>query len=186
MRGGIFQGISHENGMKKFTPTPEMVKAAETVFLAMAFVQTIRPVVLKYKTEILAQGQWPIRAEYSKRLDQRVILEEKESYLMSEAHFAQYDAKCKLARDKAKLHVDNNDQCPLLVAEHLLTQAEHALLDVMQELTKVEKGKVFGLGMAQYRSYLELTLRLLAPFVDKSTVLASLGMPAASSNSTPL
>ena len=38
----------------KFTPTPEMIKAAKSVFLAMAHTETVRPIVEGYQRELLA------------------------------------------------------------------------------------------------------------------------------------
>ena len=152
--------------MRKFQPTPTMVTAAQVVFLSMAFVQTIRPIVLKYQTEILAKGQWHIRPEFATRLGDTVILDPKDSYLMSDKDFAKYDAQCKLARVNANLHVDKEEHCPLLIAEDLQRQAEHALVAAMMfELPTVTLDKLLQAGMDKYKEYVDLTLRLLAPFV---------------------
>lgn len=160
--------------MKKFVPTTAMVEAAENVFLTMTFEQTIRPVVVKYKTAILAEGQWRIRPQYTERLGGEMIHDPKQAYLMADDDFAVYDAKCKQARALAGLQVDNDDQCPLLVAELLVSQAEHALITVMSETTKVTVHKLLCAGMEKYKSYVDLTLRLLSPFVknDLAALLA--------------
>ena len=151
--------------MQKFKPTPEMIAAAETVFLTMAFVQTIRPVVLEYQASILALGNWKIAPRFADRLGSEVILDPKMSYLMTSANFALYEQKCKLARVVARLHVAKEDQCPLLVAEHLARQAEQALVDAMSEITNLSVDKLLSSGQDQYKQFIELTLKLLAPYV---------------------
>ena len=152
--------------MQKFEPTPSMVDAAQAVFLTIAFVQTIRPVVLKYQTEILAKGQWHIKPEFAPRLGDTVVLDPKGSYLMSDEDFAKYDAQCKLARVTANLHVDKEGHCPLCVAEDMQRQAEHALVAAMMfELPTVTVDKLLQAGMDKYKKYIDLTLKLLAPFV---------------------
>lgn len=151
---------------KKFVPTAAMVDAAEDVFKTMAFLETIRPIVMKYQTEILQQGQWRIRPKYADRLGDKVILDPKDSYLMSEEDLAVFIDHCKVARDKAGLHVDHDDKCPLLVAEHLLIKAKRALLDVMEPVTRLPADRLLSAGMDKYNSGVELTLQLLASFVD--------------------
>lgn len=151
----------------KFVPTDEMVAAAQAVFLAMTLEQTVTPVVLKYQRQLLAEGQWRVRPEYAARLGDEVITEPHRAYLMSEADFALYDAKCKQARDAAGLSVDHPDQCPSLVAQDLQRQAERVLVDVMVSVTKITHEQLLSShrGLVNLRQYIELTLRLLAPFV---------------------
>ncbi len=161
---------------KEFTPTKEMLTAAENLFKARAYVETIRPIVLQYQKEILAEGQWHISPKKASRRGDAVIVEPKDSWLMSDDDFAVYHARCKAARDKAKLHVENDGHCPLLVAEHLVTSAEHALIDAMADTTGVTKDKLLSAKMDiclvdYYKNYIHLTLQLLAPFVRSSDEL---------------
>ena len=86
--------------MQKFKPTPEMIAAAETVFLTTAFVQTIRPIVVQYQTSILALGNWKIAPLFADKLASEVILDPKMSYLMTSANFAVYVQRCKLVLDR--------------------------------------------------------------------------------------
>jgi len=151
--------------MQKFKPTPEMIAAAETVFLTTAFVQTIRPIVVQYQTSILALGNWKIAPLFADKLASEVILDPKMSFLMTSANFAVYVQRCKLARVVAGLHVANEDQCPLLVAEQLARQAEHSLVEAMSESTNLSADILLSAGLDQYKQFIELTLKLLAPYV---------------------
>lgn len=154
----------------QFKPTPAMIAAAQTVFMAMALNQMVEPVVNAYKREILAQGQWRI-GRHQDRLGDRVVTEPKDSYLLSDADFAQYDALCKQARDRAGLQVDDPEQCPLLVAEHELMQARQFLVKEMQPTTGVDWEMLARRGGEASHKYMELTLHLLAPFC-KATLSA--------------
>lgn len=151
---------------KKFAPTANMVAVAEAVFKAMAYVDTIRPIVMKYQTEILQQGQWHICPKFGDRFGDKVILEPKYSYLMSKEDLAVFIDRCKVARNQAGLHVEHDDQCPLLVAEHLLIRAKRALLDVMEPVTRLQADRLLNAGLDKFESCVEMSLQLLAPFVN--------------------
>ncbi len=159
--------------MKKFEPSAAMVAAAEAVFMTMALVQNIRPVVMKYQSDILAAGQWHIREAFIARLADEVILDPAQAYLMSETDFANYDRQCKVARDKAGLVVEHPDQCPLLVAEELQRLAERVLIDVMIDVAKITHEQLLSSrdGLKSYRKYIDLTLGLLAPFIRDTASL---------------
>lgn len=167
---------------RTFKPTDEMVRAAEALFLAMAHVDYIKPIVNGYQQEILERGKWFIRPEYLERLEQEIILDPKNSYLMGESDFAEYDAQCKAARVAANLPVDNPDQCPLLVAEHQVLQAEHALIET---LGHTDVNRLLCAGLDKYKEYVDLSLKLMAPFVrDASAILAEVQRGSAASASS--
>lgn len=150
----------------KFVPTDDMKVAARNLFVAMAVVTAIRPVVVDYQRAILAEGQWRIRPKYAGKLGERVILDPKEAFLMSDENFAIYDAACNRARGLAGLYVAGAEFCPLLVAEHEVVKAEQRLIDAMRPVTHITHDKLMCSGLDKYREYVDLTLRLLAPFVD--------------------
>jgi hypothetical protein len=177
---------------EKFQPTEAMVDAAETLLLAMAHAETIRPIVLKYEAEILAEGQWHMDRKLYESIElrhlneprsgaDRIILDPKESYMMSEDDFKEFDAKCRDARDNAGLLVDHDEQCPMLCADNLVMQAEHALIETMRERTGATKDQLLCAGMDKYKQYVDLTLRLLTPFVATTQQLSA--APAAPSKS---
>jgi len=147
-----------------------MISTAEAVFLAQAFVETIRPIVIKYQTQILAENQWKVRPEYQDGTEEEVITDPSLSYLMSESDFQSYHAKCNEARRTANLKVENDDQCPLLVAENLLRKAKIALCNAMEPVTNITYDKVSS-TMDSYNRYFELVLRLLGPYVSEPSDL---------------
>lgn len=153
--------------MSTFTPAPEMIQCAQEVFVRTAILQHIRPIVLTYETAILAELQFTVKPEYVDRgLKAEVILDPAQSCLMKDEDFAVYNQLCKEAAQKAGLRVENPDHCPLLHAEHELIRAEWALLEVMEPISKIPPDSVCCLGLDGRKKVLDLTLSLLAPYVD--------------------
>jgi hypothetical protein len=140
--------------MAKPTITREIISAAETVFLAMAAVATVRPIVEHYKRKALEQLGYP-------------GYELKHTYLLPDAVFKNYLVLCNEVRKAAGLHAASDDHCPLLVAEHDLCKAQGALVDLMEPIAKLSRHQLLCSGMKNYQEYIDITLRLLAPYVDK-------------------
>jgi hypothetical protein len=143
---------------KKFEPTPGMVEAAKTVFIAMAWTETVRPIVEGYQKkhlEILqAKNRWT----------GEVILNPGESYAMPDSDFLIYNQSCKEERDKAGLFVESDDFCPLLVAENMERQAKRALMETMEDIIGIKVDILTG-HLKEYKQMIELTLKMLAPYV---------------------
>src|SRR3972149_11222868 len=94
----------------KIAPTPDMISAAKTVFMAKAWVDTIRPVVEGYKKAILAEHNWHIAEKWvDKGMTNRVILDPEHAYLLSGTDFETYLAEVKESRIAAGLKVENDD-----------------------------------------------------------------------------
>lgn len=165
----------------KFTPTKEMISAAEAVFLTMAHEQLIRPIVEGYQRAILEKHQFHIARKWVERGDEdRVILEPKHSFLLDDKDAATYYAALHAARDAARLKVNHPENCPLLVAEHQRIKAENALLK--QAATIPTLGGLANthlMTLEQRAQAVELTLRMLAPFVRKTEAILADVMAAA-------
>jgi hypothetical protein len=137
--------------MKKFNPTNEMIEAAKTVFMTMAYTETIKPIIAK---------EWT-----AKGMQDQIILNPDQTYLLQDSDFQVYLQETFKARDKAGLRVDNPEFCPLLVAEDLQRQAERALIEAMEPVTHLEPARLYG---DNRKKFLDLTLKLLAPFVGNA------------------
>jgi len=149
-----------------FRPTEEMIAATTVVMLCMAWEETVRPIVLKYKTEILKEMQAGPAEVYKKYAGvPTVILEPKDSWALGKADFAFYDACCKKERDDFGFIVATDDYCPLLVAEHQTLDAQRNLIDIMEPITKISVRQLTCNGLDRYMEYLNLTLKLLVPFI---------------------
>lgn len=160
---------------KQFNPTKEMINAAEFVYIAMAWVRTVRPIVRRYQKAILEKYQFKIAARWqgSSHKADEIILAPEQSYLLEDVDFKVYLDECNQARIKAGLHVDDPEFCPLLVAEEKLIKAEDTLIDVMEPLTGISWDDLMCSEEAieNRKRFVDLTLRLLAPFVKKKDML---------------
>lgn len=155
--------------MDQFTPTPEMISAARAVFVAQAWVETVKPVVRSYQIRILETLQAPLDPHWvEKGMEQHVILDPNETYLMSEAAFKAYQEESNKACIKAGLEVSDPEFCPLLVAENYLRMAQAELVKAMESITHLSHDKIFQApnALENYDKLIDLTLRLLAPFVE--------------------
>lgn len=154
--------------LRDFKPTQSQIAAAETVFTAMAFVDLIRPIVLGYETEILAKHQFPVSSELAPYVkDLQVVLNPKDSYLLSKGDQDIYFTECSEARKAAGLYVEKEEYCPLLVAEDNLRTAQHCLIEELRPITNVSLDMLLCVGdnLDSLNQYIDLSLRLLAPFV---------------------
>lgn len=145
---------------------PEAIAAAKAVFTAMAFVKTIEPVVNGYKRKILAEEKYAYAEKWHGRMRKTYadwITEPEDSYLMADDDAQHYYQRCDEEMAKAGLRVEKKGNCPLLVAEHLLSQAKNLLIDVMEPVTGIKHEQLFRHGMEDYNNYIDLTLRWLAP-----------------------
>ena len=158
--------------MKTFTPSPEQIRLAEAVFTATALEQTIRPIVVAYETAILAKHQFKIdRLWVEKGAADKVILDRKDSFLLSKEDAQVYFAECHAARDAANLKVKHPENCPLLEAEHLRMDAENALLKAMSSQPGLESFAKGYLTLEVRNKAIDLTLRLLAPFCGNAETI---------------
>jgi hypothetical protein len=159
-----------------FKPTAAMIKAAESVFLAMAFEQSVRSIVESYQQKILQERAWRCDPDLVGRMERRSsdqpveqnvtdIKSIKSTWMMEKADFVIYLERCNAERIAAGLVVEHDSYCPLLVAEHITIQAKHALCDAMASVTNITAVKAAPLQLNVYRNFVDLNLRLLAPFV---------------------
>lgn len=155
--------------MDKFTPTPDMIAAARAVFMAQAWLETVKPVVRSYQVRILQILQAPLDAHWLESgMEPRIILDPKDTYLMPDAAFKVYQEESNKARLEAGLEVSDPEFCPLLVAEDQLSKAQAVLVEAMEPITHLSHSQIFQSpnALENYDKLVNLTLRLLAPFVE--------------------
>lgn len=147
--------------------TNKMKEAAHTVFMAMAYTKTVRPIVEGYQKRIIEEIH-PVVAVDFQRMGFSTITDPKDSYLMNENDFKVYLDRSHEEAIKAGFKVEH-DYCPLLIAEDLQCQAEHAFIKAMYPITHLKVDDVLIAGLDKYHKLIDLSLRLLAPFV-KTTI----------------
>lgn len=155
-----------------FKPTPAMITAAEALFIALAYEQHIRPIVEGYQRKVLAERRWEV--DPAMQMTDGVVeyvTDIKSAWLMSNSDHALYHQRCNEERIAAQISsaIDDNrsqdDCCPLLVAEEAVRQARFCLCDAMAGITKIDGARAVTLASAHQDKLVDLSLRLLAPFV---------------------
>ncbi len=159
---------------KDFKPTEAQILAASKVFAAMAWVDTIRPEIEQAQTELLQRKHFvPCSKQWEKwerdpTYPQR-ITHWKHVYMVSE-------------QDAGWLYTEIHNKylqmgytvefgyCPLLIAESKLRDARRELVDVMEPVTGLSFDRVLcsANGLENLDKLVELTLRLLAPYVHEN------------------
>lgn len=150
--------------MSNFVPSTEMVEAAAGVFLAMANLQSVEPIVRGYQQKILNEHEWLFAEKYRAQFGRRITCL-RNDFMMSESDFARYYALCEHERIKAQLQIKDEGHCPLIDATTMLTNAQNALIEAMFPVTRMSLETLSSAPVGMRQEFIELTLKLLAPFV---------------------
>lgn len=160
-----------------FHPSDTLKRTAETLFAALAFEAAIGEKVTAYQQRILADNEFRMAPEKAALAGHDPtgplprITEAKRSYMMSTVDAERYYALCDEARADLGLSVGAPGNCPLLEAEDLTRQAQRAFIEAFaSEIDEPELLKCDRYPALRERT-LELGMRLMAPFVDRSEIM---------------
>lgn len=146
--------------------TDEMIEAAERLLQATAMEQVLEPVVNGYKKDILDRLQLPPAPEHRDNTDKDVIDDPDQVYLLSEADLHRYLAEVNAARIAARLHVDDPESCPLLVATAERVRAENDLIAALAKIPRLKDLEHFSAArLTDRKEVLDHALSMLAPYV---------------------
>lgn len=158
-----------------------MIKAAETVFICMAWEQTVRDIVEKYQREILSVYKWTNIKEvehckkYGHEIGLKVITDPKDSYLLADEDFDIYLRECEEQRKISGLSIRAEGNCPLLEAESNTRDARRVLIESMGHITggvTVDDILCSRNGLEKYHKMVDLSLRMIAPFCSVKSALS--------------
>lgn len=159
---------------KEFQPSQAQVRLAEALIVSMALEDTVREIVEGYETAILERHQFHIDPKWVELggVEDHVVLDRKQTFLLSERDAKAFFAECFVARDAAGLKVEHPEDCPLLVAENLRIRAENALMKSLSTIPGLETFATGILPMKMREKVIELALLLCAPHcADSDTIL---------------
>ena len=155
--------------MEKFKPTQEMIDAAGKVFFCMTHLMTIEPIIKTLEEKLLVDMQLK-----EARNPNKSIVDSKDVYLASEKDAELYcETYSSVLSKNGYEEFAKDGRCPLLVAKKELTMAENHLIKVMEPITQtsIELLSSSGAFLENWAKLIDLTLKLLAPFVDSKSIL---------------
>jgi hypothetical protein len=155
--------------MKTFKPTQEMIDAAGKVFFCMTHIMTIEPIIKSLEEKLLAEMQLK-----EVRNPEKVITDSKNLYLISDEDAELYcETYSSVLSKNGYEEFAKDGRCPLLFAKKELTMAENHLIKVMEPITQtsIELLSSSGAFLENRADLIDLTLKLLAPFVDSKSIL---------------
>ena len=145
-----------------FKPTQEMFDAIGNVKKCKEIENSIRPIVMKYKTKILKR----IRVKPDKNARRfvdlpNVILHPKDVWALRKVDLLLYDILCRMERDIHGFVVEEDTDCPLLAAENQTIEAHQSLMKILERMTWIPIRELTAEGLDRYIEYLYLVLRQL-------------------------
>jgi len=151
--------------MKTFKPSVEMIQIAQEVFLNMANVEVIKPIVERIQSQILQKHKFKIAKKYKNQERDEIVLSNERTYLLNEKDFKVYLDECRKEEIKIKLIDEsfNKDFCPLLVAEDNLRKAEHKLINIMGKPFNIKAENLYK--TEHRRKFIDLNLKYLSQFI---------------------
>lgn len=151
--------------IKDFKVTTEMILTAQEVFLNMANVETIKPIVKEIQERILNKHKFKISKEFKNQERDLIVLKENRTYLLNEKDFKVYLKECRQEEIKIKLIDEsfNKDFCPLLVAEHNLIKAQNKLINLMGKPFKIKSCDIYK--TEHRKKFIDLSLSYLSQFI---------------------
>ena len=160
--------------METFKPTQEMIDAAGKVFFCMTHLMTIEPIIKTLEEKLLVDMQLK-----EARNPNKSIVDSKDVYLASEKDAELYcETYSSVLSKNGYEEFAKDGRCPLLVAKKELTMAENHLIKVMEPITQtsIELLSSSGDFLENRADLIDLTLKLLAPFVDSKAILEKEGV----------
>jgi hypothetical protein len=154
--------------MKK--PSKKLITSAELVFLQMANLETITPIIEGYQKEILVKHNFrPSADALATGRCPEFILEPFDTYLLSEKDFCVYLEEVH-AKHIAHGFVVEFGFCPLSTAKHELFQAKKMFVELSQELQELIDVKELTRPKF-FNQYCNTTLKYVGGFVKGDNVL---------------
>lgn len=151
--------------LKDITKDYAVITAAETIFIAMAYEQTVREQLEPIQQEEVEFWKFEVCEDMKRFEPETLITDFKMMYLASEEDRKLYWTCMNEHHNRLGFKKKSKDHCPILVAESQTRDAKRLLIDVLEPFTGINEDHLIGC-MKHYKEYIELHLNLLAPFVN--------------------
>lgn len=160
---------------KPIVITPEVKAAVNAVLVATTYAQTVRAEVDKIERGVLEEC--PLH--FSKKIrreagDEKVITEPSRAWMGDEAEFLDFCQESSKRERAAGIKPPEmpDEHCPALVAECIVRDAEHLLIECTASMLGVDDSpadfinRLLCQGMETYRKFIDLAIRMVVASPD--------------------
>lgn len=128
-------------------PPAHLVSLADSVVVAMSIHQLAVEAVQAYSSEVLNGMQAKIDRKWvDLGLDDKLILNPKDAFLLSPGDAKVYYERCDIERQKRNMSIKEPGNCPALEAETLEREATKAFLEAMVPVTGITYDQAWTSG----------------------------------------
>lgn len=155
--------------LKSFANDPANITAMTGLFQAIAYTETLRPIVEEKQREIIAFYKFEVSEENRRHKDTKIITEPKHMYLASDKDFQIYDAEMQnfYYSDQCPAKPSKKGNCPLLEAEHLVRRIKWELADLFAPVMGMNCDQLTR-SLKNWESYWDIMLGLFAGKVKEA------------------
>lgn len=161
--------ILNVSQLEAFVNTPANITAMKALFQAIAYAETLRPVIEGKQREIINFYKFQVSEECGKYTDKETITEPKHMYLASEEDMNLYckEMKAFYFSPECPVKPSKPDNCPLLEAESLVRAVKREIVELFAPSFGFDAEKLFY-SLKNYNEFFELMLTMFAPKVQET------------------
>lgn len=156
------------NGLKALANDTTNITAMKALFQAIAFCESLRPIVEGKQQEIVSFYKFKVSEEVKKHTDYDEITKPNRMYLASDEDFKIYDSEMQAFYFSSDCPVKPSKagNCPLLEAEHLVRRLKWEIADLFAPIVGLSCDQLTG-NLAGWNQYWEIMLSMFAPKVKE-------------------
>jgi len=159
--------------LKKMAKDRQCIEAAENLFIAKAYYETVYEHLRPLQVEVLEKHQFKVADEQVKKgRKHEVVTNPDRLHLISDEDFEIYQKEVHEIYLNEGYNV-NFGYCPVLIAYNQMNDAERNLCDAVEKYTGISHFQLVCSGLDKVREYIELNLEFFAPLVSKKELLHS-------------
>lgn len=145
------------------------IQAMKALFQAIAFCESLRPIVETKQQEIVSFYKFKVSEENKRYEDFDEITKPNRMFLASDEDFRIYDAEMQAFyfSDACPIKPSKSGHCPLLEAEHFVRMLKWEIADLFAPTIGLSCDQLTG-TLAGWNQYWEIMLSMFAPKVKET------------------
>lgn len=157
------------NGLQALANDTANIQAMKALFQAIAFCESLRPIVESRQQEIVSLYKFKVSEENKRDENHDEITKPNRMFLASDEDFGIYDAEMQAFyfSDACPIKPSKAGNCPLLEAEHLVRRLKWQIADLFAPIVGLSCEQLTG-TLAGWNQYWEIMLSMFAPKVKET------------------